>query len=640
MTEDQKLKVARPKHLSDSDEAAINAQLDKLHTAGVADKEKVTGSGCKRWKHYTNFALGNHWEGYDGGLEVTYTDNRIGRNLRTKANLVNEMHIGAEFEAREPGDEVSAALQNAIIDMYWEQLGIPETLDRVGMMADRLGTGLIKVHWDPKAGKLGDPRVDWWPSENLITEPGKTKFDDMRWICATSWLDVKECETKYGFKPTDLGEEDKNADMGDLEDSTEQVSGTMYNVSDYDAALQTTTTGKVPADSFFSSSEDGKKVEKQEWWIRDDAIETTEGDEGKAKKSKKYPGGRLIVRLGKQVVVDKKNPYEHGKWPYAHDIDEMDPKRFWGDCSVRHAIPVQKAHNVTFSIIENNMHLNTNTPWLNPFNSGVSNADLQSEGSRSGGIINCRPNAPPSRMPPMTISHNLFDWYDRTAEGIDDIMEIQQVIPPGARGYPASGEVIEQLRESQLVKIRARANHRARCVQRVVALLGATVAQFYTEERYVRIVGPLPEALRKLAADSIGDEEGQIRPNGGKGYFVKVDPEAIANRLDVRIKEAVWEPLSKKTQIDQLTHLMELQGGVAPDAPIQPTDILALSQLGTMGDQMQRRADKREAKMAAEEQAAPPQPQGPPMPPDPNMQGPPMMPGMPPGGMPPITGGM
>jgi len=619
VTEDNKLKVARPKHLSDSDEAAINRQLDKMHAAGIADRDKVSGAGCRRWKHYTNFALGKHWEGYDGNLEVTYTDNRIGRNLRTMANLVNEMHIGAEFEAREPGDEVTAALQNATKDMYWESLGIPETLDRGGMMADRLGTGLFKVHWDPKTNDgLGDMRVDWWPTDQMILEPGKTKFDDARWMCAWSWVDIKECESKYGFKPKDPGEENKNADMGDLEDTTTQTEGTMYNVSDYDEALQTTTTGKVPADSFFSGDEDAKKVLKEEWWVRDDAIEVTEGDEGKKSKKKKYPKGRLIVRLGKQIVKDKKNPYDHGKWPYARDIAELDPKRFWGDTSIRHAIPIQKAHNVTFSIIENNMHLNTSTPWLNPHNSGVDNSDLQTMGSKSGGIINCRPNAPPTRLPPAAISHNLFDWYDRTAEGIDDVMEIQQVIPPGARGYPASGEVIEQLRESQLVKIRARANNRARCVQRITELMGATVAQFYTKERYIRIVGPLPEALKKLAADSIGDEDGQIRPNGKQGYFVKVDPKDIATRLDVRIKEAVWEPLSKKAQIDQLTHLMELQGGVAPDAPIQPTDILALSQLGTVGDQMKRRADKREAEMAAAQpeqpqQPQPQQPMGPPM---------------------------
>jgi len=338
------------RHLSDSDEEAINKQLDRMHAAAVADKEKVTGSGCRRWKHYTNFALGNQWEGYDGNLPVLYTDNRIGRNLRIKADLVNEMHIGAEFEAREPGDEVAAALQNAVKDYYWESLGVPETLDRVGMMADRLGTGIVKVHWDPKANEgLGDARVDWWPSKNLLTEPGKVKFDDMRWMCATSWIDPKECETKYGGVPRDIGARDENIDMGDLEDTTNQTEGTMYNVSNYGEALQTTTTGKVPADSFFSSDADAKKVLKEEWWIRDDAIEVTEGDEGKKAKKKKYPKGRLIIRLGRQIVEDKKNPYDHGKWPYAHDIDELDPKRFWGDTSIRHSIPVQKEHNVTFS---------------------------------------------------------------------------------------------------------------------------------------------------------------------------------------------------------------------------------------------------------------------------------------------------
>jgi len=358
-------------------------------------------------------------------------------------------------------------------------------------------------------------------------------------------------------------------------------------------------------------------------------MEESEGEDGKKSKKKKYPNGRFIVRIGSQIVEDKPFPYEHGMWPYARDIDVLDPKQFWGDTDVRPAIPVQKEHNLTFTIIANNMHLNTSTPWKNPFNSGVSNADLQAEGSRSGGVINYRPNAAPERMAPTPISHNLFDWFDRTDEKTDKLMGIQDVVPPGARGYPASGEVIEQLRESQLVNIRARANNRARCVRRVVQLIGATVAQYYTEKRYIRLTGPLPEALNRLAADSVGDPEGPIRPNGKDSYFIEIDPEALSQSLDCEIREATWEPLSKKAQIDQLIKIGEMPGG---DQVVLPSDIIDLMALGVMGDRMKRRVEKREAEAAAAPPEAPPE-QGPPM------GGPPPMPMQPGTPMPP-QGGM
>jgi hypothetical protein len=405
----------------------------------------------------------------------------------------------------------------------------------------------------------------------------------------------------------------------------------MYHLDSAGEDVPSTVTGKIPAEGYFSTGEEANKVRREEWWIRDDAIEVTEGDEGEVKKSKKYPKGRLIVRIGSQIVEDKPHPYEHGKWPYAADIDELDPKQFWADTSVRHAIPVQKEHNVVFSVLVNNMHLNTSTPWLNPYNSGVSNADLQTKGSVGGAVINHRPNAVPQRMPPTSVSNALFEWYDRTKNEIDELMQIQDVVPPGARGYPSSGEVIEQLRESQLVKVRARANNRARCVRRIVELLGATIAQFYTEKRYIRIIGPLPEALQRLAADSLGDEEGPVRPNGKGGYFVEVDPDAISRRLDVSVREAVWQPLSKKAQIDQLTDIMEKQGGVPPDAPIQPSDILEFMGGDTIIDRMKRKIAKREAEAAQE-----PPPQEPP----PDMGAPAQpMPPMP-GPMPPMGGMM
>ena len=53
----------------------------------------------------------------------------------------------------------------------------------------------------------------------------------------------------------------------------------------------------------------------------------------------------------------------------------------------------------------------------------------------------------------------------------------------------------------------------------------------------------------------------------------------IATRQDVEIRDAVWEPLSKKAQIDQLRELMEAQAAVPPDAPLGPESLKSATSL-------------------------------------------------------------
>ena len=614
------LNVKRPKGLTGEDEAAINAKLDRMEQAAKADKAKVAGDDNCRWKHYQNFYLGgsNHWADYDGSLTLQFTDNRIGRNVNIKESLISELKSNAEFQPREPGDEVTAALLNAALEYLMERRHIREKEERMSRVASVIGTGVGKVVWDAEAdGGIGDVDVFVVPSEDFYVEPGVTDLDDARYVFYERWMDPAEIELRWGIKPKDLqADTEQQDDSWELEDSPKKSGGRTHHIVAAGEDAATTTTNLVPAP--FISDDETEKAKVQEWFVR-------ESDK------KKYPGGRMIVRVGRHIVEDKKNPYEHGRWPYYHMVDVEDPKRFWGDTVVRQAIPLQKALNIVVSCIQSGINLNVNTPWVNYAGSGIPNEFLQTYGSTGNTVFNCRgPHVKPERLPPPGVHGDLFQWLHENKEEIDKIMRVQDVIPPGARGYPASGDVVERLQDVQMVEIRQAANFRARGIRRRTELIGATIQQFYKDGRYVRLVGPLPRYLEGFVDPEDETRKNEIVQSEGDGlHYVKMNPDNMKRPVDTKVVESTFEPMSWKAQVDSLIKLHELD----PEA-VTVADIIDLKfHMGPIRDIVRRRQQKRE------EEAAQPPPEEP-MPPDMGM-GPDMMGGgMPPMGMPPMGGGM
>jgi len=614
--------------MSEEQENAVIAQLDRMEAAAKGYKAKVAGEDDKRWKKYADFALGgkNHWRNYQGGLALQFTNNRLGQNLATQNALLSDMNIAAEFQPREPGDEVPAALSNILKDYIFEARNVPATFDLMQVETSVLGTGIGMTWWNPELrdGK-GDVDVTFWPARNVYTEPGKHDFDDMRFMFVELWLDKAECKNKWGIKEPEGGPEDTSADMWEqVEPANVEGGGRAYNVAAAGESVPSTTTSLIPARNFFTSGEDADKFRVQQWWIRDDD----------------HPKGRVIVRCGRHIVEDKDN-YDHGKWPFFHFADQISALGFWADCTMRQAIPVQKELNVVESVIAMNLHTTTATPWVNYVGSGISNEMLQTRGNVANAVLNCRgPHLKPERMHPQPLQANLFSYRDMLLQTLDDLQGIMASIPPGARGWPQSGDVVSEMRETQLVHMRPKATNRARGVKRCVELIGATAQEFYTDKRWVRLVGSLPMALQGMVDPKDPKREQVIKTvsdhNGNETnvHYVQIKPDAIKHHLDVKIVEATWQPLSLKTQIDEFLKLNERDPEAVPISAI-----IEIMPAGPVKERILRSA--REAEAAAKAEAEAPQPEG-------GMPGaaPPMpgmgMPGQPPmpGAMPPMGGGM
>ena len=612
------LKLKRPKHLNDQTEADVVRQLDRMLAAAKADKFKVAGNDHENWETLFDFYLGgaNHWKGYPGKLTgyQQFTDNRVGRDVVLVEELLDEMHIAADIQPREPGDEATAAVLSERFQYVWDKEHNREAVSRASLWARICGCGFFRISWDPELEDgLGDWRLHHIDSRDLFCEPLSPDIDSARWWAYVRRMDAAEAQTRYGIPEDEMPTaEPKDETFGEFADAdTRGPSDRAYEVAAPGEAQPTSRTWLLPAHGFFGS-EDQKEVEVQEWWTRGD--------------KKHWPNGRHTVRVGPHIVIDEEYKYECGKWPLAVVWDQRDPKRVWGDCAARQSIEMQRELNISRSLEILSFHLNINIPLVNFPQTGIPTEALQANAALAGMVFDGRnPGVLPEPLVKPQMWSQSLNHIDAITESIDKNMRIQDVIPPGARGYPASGEVIRELRESQLVSIRAKATLKGKAIRRAAEIALSLMQQFYVTDRFIRISGPVPKQFLGLVYNPEGEELTEEVLAEGTHWLV-LNPDNIKHGFDVVVTPTSWEPLSKQTQVEKVFELAKEDGWKT----ILPSDVLELEAAGPLMQRLLRKVRQRE-------QAPPPQPA---MPPEQAMMGQPQMPmGMPVPGQPMMGGG-
>ncbi|GAF71970.1 unnamed protein product, partial [marine sediment metagenome] len=275
-------------------------------------------------------------------------------------------------------------------------------------------------------------------------------------------------------------------------------------------------------------------------------------------------------------------------------------------------------------------------PLVNNPQTGIETADLMANAGVAGYVFEGRN---PGILPQPLVKPNMWsqslNHIDAIIESIDKNQRIQDVIPPGARGYPSSGEVIRELRESQLVTIRSKAAFKGKALRRTGEIAISLMAQNYTTERFIRLTGPVPKHLAGLVYNPEQEElTDEVLAEGT--HWLVLNKKDMKHGFDMVVTPTSWEPLSRHTQIQEIRELAEKEGFNT----IYPSDLLEL-QGGPQIQPIRRRVQQREqAAMEAEAAAVPEQPQMPGM--QMGMPGGMAPPPMPPPPMPPVPmgGGM
>ena len=611
----KELKLKRPHTVGE--EAAINKQLDGLMLKMRTEKNEVAGHNNSEWdKLYDLYAGGErHWKGYGGNIPKSARISLplIERNTQIKLGLLSDMDTGYEIVPVEPTDEIQAYLLDTLSKYWWSKYHISHKVKSAILDALILGTGIVKVYYDYD---LDDINVRAIPPEDMWVMPGTTNFtrDECSGCCYRTKMDSAVVTAKWGIKPETRAAEDDGADFRKSEQGTDTGQETaLHMVAPGDAAVTTSTT-YLPGAHIHDSDRD-EMVWVEEWWL-DDTDE------------KKYPGGRMIIRVGTRIVEDKKNPYKHGQWPFVRFIDELVPHRFWGDTTLRHAGPLQRQINVIESLIVYNTHIQTSGNTYT-FTNGIPARKLMAAKGVPGMVFTIQ-NA--MQMPKTEYSNPLpsgiLGYVAEKIEQLNKVMRVQEVIPPGSRGYPSSGHVVEKLQETQQVEIRETGDYVAEGILRIGEQAIGLMQQYYNRTRTVRILGPQPEALAGLKDPKTGKDVLTSDKHNKRVHYLKVNPDNIKGRFDFQPEESTYKPYSAQARYDTLMDLQERF----------PEDITIIHVLREINLKGKAQIIKDHNERIEAESEPPPEEQGPPpdmmmggMPPDPMMGG---------GMMPPPQGGM
>jgi hypothetical protein len=587
-------------------ERAINIQLDRLALDAQFDKAKVAGDSNAEWEKYYDLYYGGerHWKNYPGSLPVKITNNKIGRNVEQKVALVSDMKISAEIAPAEPGDEITARLLEAAKQYGWAKRNLQHRLKTCIKDAVVLGTGFAKTWWNPT---IDDWDVSPVPPEDFFPAPGAQSLrkHECPYCFYRAWWNRAEVKARWGMDSTG-GSENPEPSFREARD-TGGTGGTgerHYNMAAAGTTQPTTTAEYLPGRHIAGVKGDDK-VCVEEWYLDDPD-------------TKKYARGRMIVRVGRRIVEDKNNPYEDGEWPFDELVDTIVPHRLWGDTTVRQVAQLQRELNVLDSLIVYNTHISSSSIWFT-FPGSVSAGELQAAGGIPGMAFTVpNINMVPKRDYPPALPQAILQYRDDVLDSIDKGMRIQEIVPPGSRGWPSSGEVVDKMMEAQQVEIREFSDHVSDFVCRITAKIASRCQQFYTGTRYARILGPLPRALEGLVDPETGELVVESVDDGL--HYVKFNRDNLKKGYDVAIVESTWQPLSMKARFDML---MKLKAAFPDDISIEHV----LANLDMKGKESILR-DKRAA--AEAQQAPPPGPEA-------GMAGPVPGGGMPPG-PPPMQG--
>ena len=215
----------------------------------------------------------------------------------------------------------------------------------------------------------------------------------------------------------------------------------------------------------------------------------------------------------------------------------------------------------------------------------------------------------------------IMSYVAEKIEQLNKVMRVQEVIPPGSRGYPSSGHVVEKLQETQQVEIRETGDYVAEGVLRMGELAVALMQQYYNKKRTVRILGPQPESLAGLKDPKTGDPVLKTDDRKKNIHYLTVNPDNIKGRYDFQPVESTYKPYSAQARYDTI---MDLHKEF-------PDDITILHVLRNVDVDGKAQIIKDHNERMDAEAEPPPEEQGPP---------PGTMPPPPMGGMPPMGGGM
>lgn len=451
------------------------------------------------------------------------------------------INLEAEPQTDDLLDFERSRLMTDVFRYYDRYLSMPGIVQFSDLAALLHGESYIKVCWEPFAGR----------------EVGPIGAADLG-------IDEQEFGRKYGKEPVRVKE-------GDLYVSTIPVfnlfwgpPGIPFNNAEWVVEIHERSAGYVieryglsPEDVSYDSDSDVRIVRPNEQFVWGER----ERGEGivlvktlwvaQNKKLKGLENGRRVIAVGKNVVKNGPNPYQHRRIPivqWRHSVAPGDPR---GYTPVTDLLPVQADLNKSVSQFCENRELMANPVWMVPEHSIVNEKDWV---AAAGGMRRYRGSQMPQIQQGAAMPIVVYSMLDQSRKWMQDIIGLRDISqgknPAGVR----AAKTVSLLKESDEERMAAVNRRRIDAWRQVGWLMLMTLRQYAREPRLIRIIGDERAVLSKTFM--------------GKDFGNSISP------YDIKVSTS-GAPRSRSSRIDDMDRMME-RGFLNPNLPEDKKYVLSI----------------------------------------------------------------
>ncbi len=480
--------------------------------------------------------------------------NEVQSKVETLLALTNQQRPRPEFQPEEDAlDDYADAMQQ-LFDEEWER----EEMDEKKADADKdafiFGNSFYYIRWCDFEKEV---KVDQHAPHDFWVAPGARSLRDARYVIFKRMmtkpellLEYPEAASKVAVGATMIKEEDDYLQNTTMDaPGSHQIPQYAFRVDATGQADHTQATEymRVPSGMPDPSKE---QIQVLEFWIKDLTtihILERELESGARQYTQQllYPGGRHVVVADNRIILDEKNPYKHGRFPFVEQHCYRVSKRFWSKGVVQDLISPQDEINKTLSHLIDNRNLTGNSQFLYTKKSGIDPKKITAE---PGLGIPVQDMGDFQRTPPPPMPQYIANIYQMLLSGMERISNVPAVAQ-GVQNTQMSGVAIETLLNTVNVTTAFMIGNMDQTMKRLAQMWLALLQQYNEEDRTVTLVDPLTGQTKKvvMTADMI---------RKGWGVKVVIGSSVPLNR-EARVKLAM--EMVKMQLIDRKTALEEIR---------------------------------------------------------------------------------
>lgn len=508
----------------------------------------------KKWRKYEKFYKNDQWS--DAKIDPNRVKPTINYIFTTVESLMPYLTTNVPdpiILPTNPEDEQVARDLTKIVKIILEKNGIEKYLQIGERERLKFGTCIWKVFFDPsKHNGLGDIAFEIVDPVNFFIDPNEVNDLQNADFCGTSVRrSIEYLKKRYPEKANEIEADQMNSEI------------TVYDTEDEEDPRN-------------------RQATLIEYWTKD-----------------KENGLVRIVVAGNVLLSYDTNFYKHGMYPFVRGINYPIQKSFWGMGEAEQLITMQEILNKLMQLVIENVALANGQFIVDKNASGI--RDIKSLANKLW-------------QPGLTIPVNDINsikkldgvlapgWVVNLIQIIQKNIELVTGISPlylgEAPGSVTAASGILALQEQATARVKLKLQEQGRMIEEIVKFVVAYIAEFYTEDRYFRIVNENRETdWIKVRRDDIAkvDENGNLTlPEFDVTIEVGFDApmsrayiEQMAMQLyqmgvinAVEVLKTMNFP-NKEQIIERLEQVSELQGQIAglPEDMVSPSTIGELAQL-------------------------------------------------------------